>query len=53
MDKAWIESGTPLMKNSYKIQEYNLFHDNIEIYFGTERPDNVKYIIHYYVSAYF
>jgi hypothetical protein len=49
LDKAWIESGTPLMNNSYTIQDYNLFYDNIEIHFGTEWPDKVKNIIHYYV----
>ena len=48
MDKAWTESGTPLTKNSYKIQEYNLFYDDIKIYFGTEWPDKVKDILHFY-----
>jgi hypothetical protein len=49
MDKAWTESGTPLTNNSYKIRDYNLFYDNIEIYFGKEWPDKVKAIIHFYV----
>jgi hypothetical protein len=48
LDKAWTELGTPLMNNSYTIKDYNLFYDNIEIYFGTEWPDKVKDIIHYY-----
>ena len=48
MDKAWTESGTPLIDNSVTIQNYNLFYDNIKIYFGTKWPDKVKDILHYY-----
>ena len=48
LDKAWTELGTPLIDNSVTIKDYNLFYDNIEIYFGTEWPDKVKDIIHYY-----
>ncbi len=49
LDKVWTESGTPLIDNSVTIQNYNLFYDNIKIYFGKEWPDKVKDIIHYYV----
>lgn len=48
LDKAWVESGTPLIDNSVTIKNYNLFYDNIKIYFGTEWPDKVKDILHYY-----
>ena len=48
LDKAWTELGTPLIDNSVTIKDYNLFYDNIEIYFGTEWQDKVKDIIHYY-----
>lgn len=48
LDKAWTESGTPLIENFVKIKDYNLFYDNIKIYFGTEWPDKVKDILHYY-----
>jgi len=49
MDKAWTESGTPLIENYVKIIDYNLFYNNIKIYFGKEWPDKVKDIIQYYV----
>ena len=48
MNKAWTESGTPLIDNSVTIQNYNLFYNDIKIYFGTEWPDKVKDILHYY-----
>ena len=48
LDKAWTESGTPLIDNSVTIKNYNLFYDNIKIYFSTEWPDKVKDILHYY-----
>ncbi len=48
MDKAWTESGTPLTKNFYTIQEYNLFYNDITIYFGTEWPNKVIDILPFY-----
>ncbi len=48
MNKAWTESGTPLIDNSVTIQNYNLFYNDIKIYFGTEWPNKVINILPFY-----
>ena len=47
--KAWNNGKTPLIDNNVTLFQYNLAHDNIDIYMAKDWPEEVSAILKYYL----
>jgi len=48
---SWSEGNTPLIDDKKTLQYYNMWYENITLYFGNEYPEQVQNILKYYIDT--